>query len=271
MPRTAAAQERVLQALRQLGITRSEAKIYLALLRRHPATGYEVARSCHVPRAAIYHALHRLEAAGLIVAVQKKPARYAPLDTERLLGLMEERLQGSLAELRANLKRFSTPAPTVRTFSISGYDGMLEHARALISGCQGSVHLSLWRREAEALSGHLRRAREAGREVVLFSFNPLPDGLGEVFSYNIPEAELERHWPHKIILVVDRQKALVGGAQESGDNQVLFSEDTALVEMAISNLVLDITLYGQRFHKDTSRVMAGLTSYLAPVEELART
>jgi hypothetical protein len=38
--------------------------------------------------------------------------------------------------------------------------------------------------------------------------------------------------------------------------------------MAISNLVLDITLLGQRKGMDVSEVITGLTEYLAPLEEM---
>ena len=41
MPRKAGLEERIVGAMRQLGFTASDARIYLALLKRHPATGYE--------------------------------------------------------------------------------------------------------------------------------------------------------------------------------------------------------------------------------------
>ena len=41
-----------------------------------------------------------------------------------------------------------------------------------------------------------------------------------------------------------------------------------LVEMARSNLVLDMTLFGERSGTDTSEVVSNLTAHLAPIEEL---
>jgi sugar-specific transcriptional regulator TrmB len=268
MPRPAGLEERIVAALRPLGFTASDARIYLALLKRHPATGYELAASSGVPRSAIYNVLNRLESRGLVNAVQRKPARYRPLEPERLLAQLEDRFREGLAELRTGLARLARPAAAGRTWTVTGYAALLEQARTLIAGGCETVHLSLWRREAEALAEPLRRAVAAGRQVVLFSFTPLPEGLGHTLSYGIPEDELERHWPHRLVLVVDRRRALVGGAHDSDDNQALVSEDPALVETAVSNLVLDLTLYGHRFGVDTAALVGGLTTHLAPIEEL---
>jgi sugar-specific transcriptional regulator TrmB len=268
MPEETALEERIVGAMQQLGFTSSDARIYLSLLKSHPATGYELATSSGVPRSAIYNTLNRLRGRGLVNPTRGKPVRYLPLEPDRLFQMMESRFHKSLEELRTSIGKLAKRAPENRTWTLSGYAAMLEAARGLIQGCAHGVHLSVWRREAEALSEALRKAHAAGREVVLFSFTRLPSDLGQVLSYGIREPELERYWPHKIILVADRKRVLVGGAQDSEENQALVSEDQALVEMAISNLVLDITLLGQRLGVETGAVVGGLTTYLAPVEEL---
>ena len=61
---------------------------------------------------------------------------------------------------------------------------------------------------------------------------------------------------------------LVGGVEDTEESQALVSEEAAVVEMAISNLVLDITLLGQCKGMDVSEVITGLTEYLAPLEEM---
>jgi len=268
VPRKAALEERIVAALRQLGFTASDARIYLALLKRHPATGYELAASSGVPRSAIYNVLGRLERRGLVQAVQRKPARYRPLEPERLLSQLEARFHEGLEELRTGLAGLARPAADSRTWTVTGYAALLDQARTLLAGCRETVHASLWCREAEALAEPLRRAAAAGRELLLFSFTRLPELPGRTLSYDLPEVDLERHWPHRIVLLVDRRRALIGAAGGSEDDQGLVSEDPALVETAVSNLVLDITLFGHRFGVDTAQLVAGLTTHLAPIEEL---
>jgi predicted transcriptional regulator len=261
-------EERIIRAMKQVGFAENHARAYLALLKGHPATGYELAARSGVPRSAIYQVLKRLDSLGLVNSVGQKPAKYIPLEPARLFELMESRFSSSLDELRSSLSKLESAAAQASTWTFQGYATMLEQARGLIGGAKKSLHASLWRREAEQLAEPLRRAAKAGLNVVLFSFNSLPEGTGRLLEYGIGESDLERHWPHRVILISDLSQVLVGGAEDTEDNRAVLTGETALVEMAISNLVLDITLYGQRKSTDVAEVITGLTSHLAPVEDL---
>lgn len=263
-------EERIVESLRQLGLTTTEARTYVALLKSHPATGYEVAARSEVPRSAIYGVLHRLEGLGLINPIQQKPAKFVPLPPERLLELFRSRFDRSLEQLEGSLSSFDAQVDEAPTWSVRGYAPLLELARGLIDASEQVVHASLWRREALALEAPLRRAVERGVNVVLFSFNDLPEGLGRRLAYGIPESKLESYWGHKLILVADRRRMLVGGAELTESNRGVVTEETTLIEMATSNLVLDLTLYGERTGETVSDIISGLTQGFAPVEELLR-
>ena len=60
----------------------------------------------------------------------------------------------------------------------------------------------------------------------------------------------------------------MGGADKTEDNRAVVTEEQTLVEMATNNLILDITLLGQRNQEDVSDVVRGLTERLAPVDHL---
>ena len=263
-------EERVVAAMKELGFTATDAKAYVALVKHHPATGYELAARSGVPRSAVYNVLKRLEALGLVNAVQEKPAKYRPLPPEHLMGLIESRFARTLQDLRESLESLSAPSVAAVTWTAQGYDAMLDQARSLIGSATESIYASLWRREADRLAPALRAAVDRGVESILFSFNSLPPDTGRPLTYDIEAHHLEEYWPHKIILVIDSTRALIGGAEETEDNRVVVTEEPALVEMAISNLVLDITPLGQRRTIDTAEVVSSLTRHLAPVDELLR-
>jgi len=259
---------RIVDAMKQLGFNASDARVYIALLKIHPATGYELATKSGVPRSAIYNVLHRLESMGLINAVQKKPAKFIPLSPDRLFQLLESRFNQNLEALRSELKDFSRPAEEAAMWSIRGYPATLEQAQTLIREATESVYASVWRREALALEKPIAEARARGVQVCLFSFNALPSELGRICCYGIDEAELEQHWNHKLILITDHKRLLVGGADKTEDNRSVVTEEMTLVEMAINNLILDITLLGQRNQEDVSDVVRGLTERMAPLDHL---
>lgn len=256
--------------MRALGFTATDARAYLSLVKHNPATGYELATRSGVPRSAIYGVLKRLESLGLVNPIQDKPARYVPLAPERLHELLQARFKRSLEELKAGLEQLAEQRKPAVTWTVHGYGAMLEQAESLIRGAKSSVYASIWGREAERLRPALSAARDRGVAVVLFSFNSLAPSLGQVLSYEIAESDLEPYWPHKVILVADQAKALVGGAEDIEGNRAVVTDEPALVEMAVSNLVLDITLLGQRKQLDVSEVVSHLTQMLAPVEQLAR-
>ena len=265
-----ALEERIVTAMKELGFTASDARCYLTLLKQNPATGYELAAKSAVPRSAIYTVLNRLQSRGLVNQIQKKPARYVPLPPDRLFELIESGFRKSFDDLKESLSHLQVRSSDARTWTVHGYLATLDMARNMIAAAERSLHLSLWRREAERLAEPLQKSIADGREVTLFSFTRLPEDLGRVLSYGINEPDLEAYWPHKLILIADRARVLIGSAEDSEESQALVSEEPAVVEMAVSNLVLDITLLGQRRGLETAEVISGLTEYLAPLEDMIK-
>lgn len=258
----------VVSALEQLGFTATDAKVYVGLLQGHPATGYDLAKRTRVPRSAMYAVLGRLEQAGIVRAVQANPARYEPLPPPQLVALLRDRHQSSLEELQSALERLDrNPAPST-LWSTVGYAAILKEAERLVRGSQKVVAASLWAREAAKLAPAFEDAEKRGLEVVLFSFNPLPFAARRGFAYGIPEPELERYWPHKIVVVADHARLLVGGAEPGDATRATVTDEAALVEMALSTMVLDLTLLGQRLGQDTSGAVGLLARHLAPLDQL---
>ncbi|HEY3446221.1 MAG TPA: helix-turn-helix domain-containing protein [Myxococcales bacterium] len=259
----------VVSALEELGFTATDAKVYVGLLKAHPATGYELAKRTKVPRSAMYAVLGRLEQGGIIRAVQANPARYEPLPPQQLVSLLRDRHQSSLEDLQAALERLDRNPQPASLWITVGYAAILAEADRQIRQSKKLVAASLWAREAAKLAPALQDAVARGVQVVLFSFNTLPDlGGGHAYGYGIPEPELERYWPHKLILVGDHEKLLVGSAEVSESSRATVTDESALVEMALSTLTLDLTLLGQRQKRDTGPVVTLLARHLAPLDQM---
>lgn len=261
-------QRKVLAAMTELGFTKSESKVYTALLKKQPATGYELAASSGVPRSAIYNILKKLEVGGLINAIQDKPARYVPLPPENLCELLQGRFDNTLNDLKLSLENLVTPAERSVLWQFQDYRTILDHARQIISQAKTQILLSIWESEAEALAPALFEAWKSGVHVTTFSFTKLPDLPGTTLSYGISQNELERHWPHKLVLVADKSVVLVGHTKSDGPSHAVAAREEALVEIAQSNIIMDVTLYGQRCNVDTESIMKGLLESMAPLDEL---
>jgi sugar-specific transcriptional regulator TrmB len=243
----------ILDSLTALGFSTNEARAYRGLLVESPATGYEIAQRASIPRSAIYAVLKRLEDDGLVARVEQSPARYAPLPPGDLLGHLRRRFEGSLHSLDDSIRRMRPPPPPVDLWNVGGYDEVLERADSLIQASERFVFLSVWRREAERLRPSLEAAAKRKVKIIAFSFCAL-ELPGRVYSYGLDEQDLEAFWKHKLILIVDHARSLMG-TTEREKSEAVVTGHPAISEVALNNIALDITLLSQRKKLDATESM----------------
>jgi sugar-specific transcriptional regulator TrmB len=246
----------VVAALVTLGFSLNESRAYAALLQESPATGYEVGVRAQIPRSAVYGVLRRLVKAGAARSIAGSPERFAPAPAEDLLVLLRKRFETSTGQLEEAIQRMDVTPATPDAFSVRGYQRILEEAERLVRGAQHRVVVSGWPREIEQLMGELKRAAKRRVYIVVFSHAELPALPGEIFSYGLDEKALEEFWKHRLVVVADDRRTLIGATERApGDNAVI-SETEAIAEIATSQIALDITLLAQRHQWDTRATMA---------------
>lgn len=246
----------VVPALVALGFSLNESRAYAALLQESPATGYEVGVRAQIPRSAVYGVLRRLVKAGAARSIAGTPERFAPAPADELLAMLRKRFDASTGQLEEAIRRLDTTPPAPDAFSVRGYQRVLEEAERLIRSAQQRLVVSGWPRELEQLAAELKRAAKRKVYIVVFSHAELPALPGEIFSYGLPESGLEEFWKHRLAVVADDQRTLVGAAEQSDTDSAVVSETTAIAEVVTSQVALDITLLSQRTGRDIEGVMA---------------
>ena len=248
--------DRITALLTGLGYTSTEARFYLALLARHPASAAELALSERLPAATAGSVLRRLEQNGIVQRVANGPPRWDPLSTDALVELLRQRPAPGFREFEDSLAALGVSAGNGGVTNVSGYEALIAGARELIARARNTLAISIWCREARALAHDLRAATTRGVHTVLFSFCEVPEVGGHVFSYGLPEPELEEFWRHRLVLVVDGVEALFGGAGREATSLAVRTAHPALVEMALSTVALDVTLLGHRLNRETGAALA---------------
>jgi HTH-type transcriptional regulator, sugar sensing transcriptional regulator len=246
----------VVPALVALGFSLNESRAYAALLQESPATGYEVGVRAQIPRSAVYGVLRRLVKAGAARSIAGSPERFAPAPAEDLLVLLRKRFDASTEQLEEAIRRLDVTPPTPDAFSVRGYQRILEEAERLVRGAQHRVVVSGWPREIEQMTAELKRAAKRRVYTVIFSHAELPSLPGEVFSYGLEEAALEEFWKHRLVVVADDRRSLIGATEMADTDNAVVSETPAIAEIATSQVALDITLLSQRTQRDVEGVMA---------------
>lgn len=246
----------VVPALVALGFSLNESRAYAALLMESPATGYEVGVRAQIPRSAVYGVLRRLVKAGAARSIAGSPERFAPAPAEDLLVLLRKRFDASTEQLEDAIRRIDVTPPTPDAFSVRGYQRILEEAERLVRGALHRVVVSGWPREIEQMAGELKRAAKRKIYTVIFSHAELPPLPGEVFSYGLDEKALEEFWKHRLVVVADDRRSLIGATEMADTDNAVVSETPAIAEIATGQVALDITLLSQRTQRDVGDVMA---------------
>ena len=258
---TSTAPEGVLAQLGGLGLARNEALAYLTLLEdegESGITGYEVASRSGIPRSAVYAVLRKLEAMGAAFAVGTDPVCFVATDPGRWVAQVRQSTLARLEEVETvldTLPKRDRPEPV---WVLRRYEEVLARAERMIRGARESVWLSVWPRELEALQPALDALSEGNLHRVLHS--PAPSGIQPVgFSCwvdaSVPDIA-KADWSHKVLLVVDRREALIGGSEPAADNHAVWTTNPSLVDMATNHIILDITLMAQARGVDCDGVVS---------------
>jgi sugar-specific transcriptional regulator TrmB len=209
----------------------------------------------------VYGVLRRLVTAGAARAIAGSPERFAPAPAEELLAMLRKRFDVSAGALEEAIRTIDAKPMAPDAFSVRGYGRILEEAERLIAGSESRVVLSGWPREIERLSAELKRAAKRRVYIVVFSHSALPKIPGEIFSYGLDEASLEEFWKHRLILIADDARTLIGATESSEKDSAVVSETAAIAEVATSQIALDITLLSQRQKRDVQGVMAKMLGH----------
>ena len=236
----------------ELGMNRNEALAYVALLEHagdQGATGYEVGANSGVPRSAVYKILSRLEELGAVFPVGESPTRYVPTDPQRFVEAMQRTFASRTARAVDRLGCLSRRARPEPVWTVSGYDEVIARADAMIRGARSSIYLSVWERELHRLRPALEAVADRELHCVLHSAAPIaepPQGFSTWFG----GVGVDVSWSHKVLVVVDRDQALIGGAEPEADNHAVWTSNPSLVDVATNHIVLDVTLIARASGRD---------------------
>lgn len=65
--------EDLIEKLKDIGLNGNEAKVYIALVKKFPLTGYEISKMANIQQARAYDALKSLEAKQIVLPSNTKP------------------------------------------------------------------------------------------------------------------------------------------------------------------------------------------------------
>ncbi len=232
----------LLDRLREIGLGDYEAKLYLALVKRHPASGYELARSSGVPSSKVYEVLGRLQEKDLVFPTDGggRAKRYVPVDPEEFIDRYRTRVTRALDGLRDELEAVGGDEPVGYIWNVHGRPALLERTLHLIERAERTLLLSAWDEELEELKAAIAAAHQRKVRVAVIDYGSLSLEAAAVYPHPIKDTIHGEKGGRGLTLCADSRVALMGLVQDDGGAHGAWSRNRAFVAAAEDYLKHDI-------------------------------
>lgn len=222
--------DELIKEMQNIGFTNYEAKIYISLLQKNPATGYEISKLSGVPQAKVYENISRLSASGIVLTIGSEPSKYVPLPPEELLKTLQAKFEKSIAMLREGLAAISRGQRSDYVWNIKGYGLTMDKAVQMIREVKKELLVSLWEEEALQLKDELIAAvnRGVGVDILLYGKAEI-EGIGNIY-YHGSEAKLKQlvgaRW---LTVVADKKEVLTGEVDKEAEGVSIWTANQSIV------------------------------------------
>jgi Cd2+/Zn2+-exporting ATPase len=247
----------LLQELMAVGFTEYESKVYLALLRESPATGYQLSKNAGVPRSMVYEALGRLDVRGAVMRTDdRRSTLYRPVPPDILLDRYAKEHQALIDSLRKNLNVLFDTQHEDYFWSIKGYGSMQSFATQMIDGAETEILLVLNDRDLDALRSKLTEADERGVDISALLTGDGIFNCGEVVRHPPLESEVQE-LTQMLVIVVDNRQVLIANTDIETSATITSNNNLVL----IARQFIWMELFAQRVY---AQMGPELLSRLAP-------
>lgn len=232
----------LLDRLREIGLGDYEAKIYVALVKQHPATGYELARRSGVPSSKVYEVLGRLQEKDVVFVSDGggRAKRYVPVDPEEFIDRYRTRVTRALDGLRADLEAIGAEEPVGYIWNVHGRTALVEHTRHLVERAERTLLISGWDEELADLAPAIAAAHQRKVRVAVIDYGTLPLEAAAVYTHPIKDTIHGEKGGRGLTLCADARVALMGLVQDDGVGHGAWSRNHAFVAAAEDYLKHDI-------------------------------
>jgi len=232
----------LIERLREIGLGDYEARVYVALVKRHPATGYELARSSGVPSSKVYEVLARLQEKDVVFVTDGggRAKRFVPVDPEEFVDRHRARVTRALDGLRAELDAVAVDEPVGYIWNLHGRDTLLERTTHLLTRAERTALISGWDEELGELAPTIAATHQRGVRVAVIDYGDVPLEAAVVYPHPIKDTIHGEKGGRGLTLCVDSRVALLGLVHDEGPAQGAWSRNRAFVAAAEDYLKHDI-------------------------------
>lgn len=235
--------DEVIEHLKELGLNTYEAKVYLGLLKKYPATGYEVSKISDVPQARAYDTLKTLEKQKIVVATNTKPVTYTPIKPTELTKRYKRKINSTIDYLDKNLPNVKEDY-TEPILSITGSASIKEKVIEIIQNANSEIYMEVWSHDFKFFEPYLFEAYNRGVEIKIVGYDNFNSNFGLIFEHGSAKEIEHSLGGRMIILVADNTEGIIGNSSSilNENLHVVWTKNPGVVFLIKEFIVHDMYL-----------------------------
>ena len=134
--------DEVIEKLKELGFNEYQSKVYIALLKKFPATGYEISKLANIPQSRTYDTLKNLENLNIVLSSNSKPITYTPIKPKELTKRYKRKFDSTINFLEKKLPDIKEEEYTEPILSINGRTKIIDKIIEIIKNAKTNIFIS---------------------------------------------------------------------------------------------------------------------------------
>ena len=269
----------IVEKLKEIGFNTYEAKVYIALLKKYPATGYEVSKLANIPQSRTYDTLKILEEKNIVIATNTKPVTYTPIRPKLLTQKVQKKINSTINYLDKHLPNvkedYNEPILTV-----TGKQNIQGKIIEVIQSAKKEIYMEIWSQDYKIFEQELLNAYNRNVEIRIVGYDNFQSRFGIVFEHAFARDIELSLGGRMIIIAVDDNEGIIGKISslknDVADTNIIWTKNRGIVFIIKEFIVHDMYLidveenlveqmkyiYGKGFKRLKDKVLGNNATYM---------
>lgn len=269
----------LVEKLKEIGFNTYEAKVYIALLKKYPATGYEVSKLANIPQSRTYDTLKVLEEKKVVVSANTKPVTYTPIRPKQLTSSYMKKINSTINYLDKHLPEvkdnYNEPIITV-----NGKQNIQDKVIEVIQNAKREIYMEIWSQDFKIFEKELLNAYNRNVEIRIVGYDNFNSRFGLVFEHAFGRDIELSLGGRMIIIAADDSEGIVGKISslknDISDTNIIWTKNKGIVFIIKEFIVHDMYLidveenlveqmkyiYGKGFKRLKDKVLGSNAAYM---------
>lgn len=269
----------LVEKLKEIGFNTYEAKVYISLLKKYPATGYEVAKLANIPQSRVYDTLKVLEEKNVVAATNSKPVAYTPIKPKQLISGYQKKMNSTINYLEKHLPEvkddYNEPIITV-----SGSKNIRNKISEVIQNAKREIYIEIWNQDFKLFEQDLRDAYNRNVEIRIVGYDNFSSKFGLVFEHAFARDIELSLGGRMIIIAADDTEGIIGKISsfknDVSDTNIIWTKNKSIAFIIKEFIVHDMYLidveenlveqmkyiYGKGFKRLKDKVLGSNSAYM---------